>query len=213
MDRDARTRARLEQHWQASKRGDDDARARLTPLVRSSTTPIRRAAPRPLAYPGAARRTQDLDAGCRRHLRPAGRVVRRPPVGHFDRRPQRRRAPRDRPIARQAAVAARPLGPRALERPATRPARRAGRRRAEAPPDGRARRGALDDRAVPDRAGPRERAASGRSGLRRAVQAVYGLDHVPTAAEVERLGERWRPQYSVPTLLLYRFLGADPGPV
>jgi len=49
-------------------------------------------------------------------------------------------------------------------------------------------------------------------GLRRAVRAAYDLDHLPTVAEVEALGERWRPLRSVAALLLYRSLTGAPGP-
>lgn len=47
-------------------------------------------------------------------------------------------------------------------------------------------------------------------GLRRAARAVYGLDHLPTAAEVEALGERWRPHRSLAAAYLYSSLWKPP---
>ena len=43
-------------------------------------------------------------------------------------------------------------------------------------------------------------------GLRRAVRLAYGLDHVPSAAEVEALGEVWRPNRSLAAAYLYASL-------
>jgi len=43
-------------------------------------------------------------------------------------------------------------------------------------------------------------------GLRRAVRAAYGLDHLPGTVEVEQLGERWRPHRSFAALYLYASL-------
>ena len=48
-------------------------------------------------------------------------------------------------------------------------------------------------------------------GLRRAVRQAYGLDGLPSTAEVEALGERWRPHRSLAALLLYRSLRPDAG--
>ena len=48
-------------------------------------------------------------------------------------------------------------------------------------------------------------------GLRRAVRAVYGLDHLPTGAEVAALGERWRPHRSLAAAYLYASLRRPPG--
>ncbi len=47
---------------------------------------------------------------------------------------------------------------------------------------------------------------SGDLGIRKAVQAVYGLPALPTAREVDALGERWRPHRSTATRLLYASL-------
>jgi DNA-3-methyladenine glycosylase II len=43
-------------------------------------------------------------------------------------------------------------------------------------------------------------------GIRRAVQAAYGLDRMPSEAEVRRLGEAWRPNRSLATAYLYSSL-------
>jgi DNA-3-methyladenine glycosylase II len=51
---------------------------------------------------------------------------------------------------------------------------------------------------------------AGDVGLRRAVRAAYGLDHLPGAAEVEALGESWRPHRSLAAAYLYRSLHESP---
>jgi DNA-3-methyladenine glycosylase II len=43
-------------------------------------------------------------------------------------------------------------------------------------------------------------------GLRRAVRFAYDLDHLPSAAEVEALGEAWRPYRSLAAAYLYASL-------
>jgi DNA-3-methyladenine glycosylase II len=43
-------------------------------------------------------------------------------------------------------------------------------------------------------------------GLRRAVRDAYGLDHLPSGAEVAALGERWRPYRSLAAAYLYASL-------
>ena len=43
-------------------------------------------------------------------------------------------------------------------------------------------------------------------GLRRAVRDVYGLDQLPSGAEVAALGERWRPYRSLAAAYLYASL-------
>ena len=43
-------------------------------------------------------------------------------------------------------------------------------------------------------------------GLRRAVRLAYGLDHLPSAADVEALGEAWRPYRSLAAAYLYASL-------
>ncbi len=35
--------------------------------------------------------------------------------------------------------------------------------------------------------------AVGDLGIRRAIERAYGLDQLPSPAEVERIGEPWRP--------------------
>jgi DNA-3-methyladenine glycosylase II len=52
---------------------------------------------------------------------------------------------------------------------------------------------------------------AGHLGIRRAVQAAYGLDRVPTEGEVRGLGEAWRPYRSLATAYLYGSLWADRG--
>jgi len=47
-------------------------------------------------------------------------------------------------------------------------------------------------------------------GLRRAVARHYGLARLPTPAELERLGSRWRPYRSLATLYLWRLLADEP---
>jgi DNA-3-methyladenine glycosylase II len=50
-------------------------------------------------------------------------------------------------------------------------------------------------------------------GIRRAVQAAYDLDRMPSETEVHRLGEGWRPNRSLATAYLYsslRLPGAAP---
>ncbi|MEO8437112.1 MAG: DNA-3-methyladenine glycosylase 2 family protein [Chloroflexota bacterium] len=51
---------------------------------------------------------------------------------------------------------------------------------------------------------------AGDLGIRRAVQAAYGLDHLPSEGEVRTLGEAWRPYRSLATAYLYDSLWAAP---
>jgi len=51
---------------------------------------------------------------------------------------------------------------------------------------------------------------AGDVGLRRAVRVAYGLDHLPDAAEVETMGERWRPHRSLAAAYLYGSLHESP---
>jgi DNA-3-methyladenine glycosylase II len=46
----------------------------------------------------------------------------------------------------------------------------------------------------------------GDLGIRVAVQKAYGLDAMPTPAEVEALGEKWRPYRTVASWYLWRSL-------
>jgi DNA-3-methyladenine glycosylase II len=47
---------------------------------------------------------------------------------------------------------------------------------------------------------------AGDLGIRRAVQAAYGLERLPTEGEVRELGEAWRPNRSLATAYLYTSL-------
>jgi 3-methyladenine DNA glycosylase/8-oxoguanine DNA glycosylase len=47
---------------------------------------------------------------------------------------------------------------------------------------------------------------AGDLGIRRAVQAAYGLERLPTENEVRELGEAWRPYRSLATAYLYTSL-------
>jgi DNA-3-methyladenine glycosylase II len=53
---------------------------------------------------------------------------------------------------------------------------------------------------------------AGDLGIRQAVRDLYGLDHVPTETEVRALGERWRPNRSLATAYLYRWLQTPHAP-
>ena len=50
----------------------------------------------------------------------------------------------------------------------------------------------------------------GDLGVRRAVQAEYGLEEPPDAAELERIAEPWRPHRSLACLYLWRSLDNRP---
>jgi DNA-3-methyladenine glycosylase II len=52
--------------------------------------------------------------------------------------------------------------------------------------------------------------ASGDLGIRRAVMIHYGLPAMPTPAEVDELGERWRPYRSLACMYLWRSLRVAP---
>jgi DNA-3-methyladenine glycosylase II len=52
--------------------------------------------------------------------------------------------------------------------------------------------------------------ASGDLGIRQAVRRAYGLEAVPTVAEVEALGERWRPDRTLACLYLWASLDSAP---
>ena len=52
--------------------------------------------------------------------------------------------------------------------------------------------------------------AVGDLGIRRAVQRAYGLDALPTAAELEALGEPWRPYRTIACRILWRSLDNAP---
>jgi DNA-3-methyladenine glycosylase II len=50
----------------------------------------------------------------------------------------------------------------------------------------------------------------GDLGVRNAAREVYGLKELPTAAELERIGEPWRPHRSLAALYLWRSLDNEP---
>jgi DNA-3-methyladenine glycosylase II len=50
----------------------------------------------------------------------------------------------------------------------------------------------------------------GDLGIRRAVMQRYGLEAMPTPAEVERIGEPWRPFRTLASLFLWRSLRNTP---
>ena len=52
--------------------------------------------------------------------------------------------------------------------------------------------------------------AIGDLGIRRAVMLAYGLDAMPTPAEVQERAERWRPHRTLACLFLWRSLHAEP---
>lgn len=52
--------------------------------------------------------------------------------------------------------------------------------------------------------------AVGDLGVRRAAQRAYGLADLPSAAELTRLGEPWRPHRTAACLLLWHSLSAAP---
>jgi DNA-3-methyladenine glycosylase II len=50
----------------------------------------------------------------------------------------------------------------------------------------------------------------GDLGIRKAVQVAYGLDEMPSPAEVETRGESWRPQRTLASVYLWESLANDP---
>ena len=50
----------------------------------------------------------------------------------------------------------------------------------------------------------------GDLGVRRVVERLYGLEGLPSAAELEALGERWRPYRSLAALYLWESLDNAP---
>jgi DNA-3-methyladenine glycosylase II len=53
--------------------------------------------------------------------------------------------------------------------------------------------------------------SGGDLGIRKAVQIEYGLEAMPTPAEVLEVGEPWRPHRSLASLYLWESLAAVPG--
>ncbi|HEY1523376.1 MAG TPA: hypothetical protein VGF70_10230 [Solirubrobacteraceae bacterium] len=52
--------------------------------------------------------------------------------------------------------------------------------------------------------------AVGDLGVRRAVMLRYGLDALPSPAELEELGQVWKPHRTLACLYLWRSLDAVP---
>ena len=50
----------------------------------------------------------------------------------------------------------------------------------------------------------------GDLGIRRAIERAYGLDHLPATAEIERIGEPWRPHRTLACRYLWRSLHNEP---
>lgn len=53
--------------------------------------------------------------------------------------------------------------------------------------------------------------SSGDLGIRKAAQIAHGLEQTPTPAELERIGEAWRPHRTLACLYLWRSLDSAPG--
>jgi DNA-3-methyladenine glycosylase II len=53
--------------------------------------------------------------------------------------------------------------------------------------------------------------AVGDLGIRRAIERAYGLDAMPTPAEIETLAEPWRPYRTLACRYLWRSLQNEPG--
>jgi len=51
----------------------------------------------------------------------------------------------------------------------------------------------------------------GDLGVRRAVQLAYGMEELPTVAELGQIAEPWRPYRSLASLYLWRSLDSEPG--
>ncbi len=52
--------------------------------------------------------------------------------------------------------------------------------------------------------------STGDLGIRRAIQIAYGLDELPSPAEMERIAEAWRPHRTLACLYLWRSLDNAP---
>jgi DNA-3-methyladenine glycosylase II len=50
----------------------------------------------------------------------------------------------------------------------------------------------------------------GDLGIRRAIERAYGLDALPEAAEIEQIGQRWRPHRTLACRYLWRSLQNEP---
>lgn len=51
----------------------------------------------------------------------------------------------------------------------------------------------------------------GDLGIRRAIERAYGLDELPQAQEIERIGEAWRPHRTLACRYLWQSLRNEPG--
>jgi DNA-3-methyladenine glycosylase II len=51
---------------------------------------------------------------------------------------------------------------------------------------------------------------TGDLGIRNAIKVAYGLDEVPPPAELERIGEPWRPHRTLASLYLWESLSNEP---
>ena len=51
--------------------------------------------------------------------------------------------------------------------------------------------------------------SGGDLGIRKAIQLAYGMDEMPTPAEVEEIGERWSPHRSLASIYLWESLAGD----
>jgi DNA-3-methyladenine glycosylase II len=53
--------------------------------------------------------------------------------------------------------------------------------------------------------------STGDLGIRKGYQLAYGLDEMPTEAELTEIGERWRPHRTIACLYFWRSLDNTPG--
>ena len=53
--------------------------------------------------------------------------------------------------------------------------------------------------------------STGDLGIRKGAQLAHGLDEIPTPAELEQMGEAWRPHRTLACLYLWRSLDNTPG--
>ena len=53
--------------------------------------------------------------------------------------------------------------------------------------------------------------STGDLGIRKGAQLAHGLDEIPTPAELEQMGEAWRPHRTLACLYLWRSLDNAPG--
>jgi DNA-3-methyladenine glycosylase II len=51
--------------------------------------------------------------------------------------------------------------------------------------------------------------SGGDLGIRRAIQIAYGMEELPTPAQVEKVAERWRPHRSLASIYLWESLAGD----